>query len=348
MSSAPTEAGRPGGSFLTKYFLLILLGFACLSLLLSSRFTQQEVRDPSIVESHLRDSVHSFVLKQQQEQQQQQQNGSSKDKKSKLTKDAAKADDHPVAKTSTKKKDNTKGQKSDKKENKKNNKSSTTKEKTSDNSSNHNKDKSNAKSFQTEDKIIEKAIQASHNATSSNHLHKNITASTIINDRKEEEEGTSAKAEPSIEKTISANQTNISTTHDNDKIIQKSIATAINHTDTTTTTDSIKMVHEDITHQGLPNPHSKRVAGLNCDKFGGPSPEEAQEMVYWEDIPSDAEWVSPFHYKHRQLPTQYMTFEPDRGGWNNIRWVLVIKVPILSWGLAGKNEKTNSGWRWRR
>ena len=81
----------------------------------------------------------------------------------------------------------------------------------------------------------------------------------------------------------------------------------------------MKVVQEDIVHQGLPNPHSSRVAGLNCDKYGGPSPEEAQEMVYWEDIPSDAEWISPFHYKHRQRPTQYMTFEPDRGGWNNIR-----------------------------
>lgn len=75
-------------------------------------------------------------------------------------------------------------------------------------------------------------------------------------------------------------------------------------------------------HKGLANPHSSHVAGLNCDKFGGPSLEGAQELVYWEDIPSDAEWVSPFHSKHRNGPTQYLTFEPDQGGWNNIRMAM--------------------------
>lgn len=74
-----------------------------------------------------------------------------------------------------------------------------------------------------------------------------------------------------------------------------------------------------ITHEGLKNPHATRIAGLNCDKYGGPSIDEAQEMVYWEDIPSDAEWISPFHAKHRNGPPQYLTFEPDLGGWNNIR-----------------------------
>jgi hypothetical protein len=74
-----------------------------------------------------------------------------------------------------------------------------------------------------------------------------------------------------------------------------------------------------ITHAGLENPHAARVAGLNCDKYGGPSTDEAQEMVYWEDVPSDAEWISPFHAKHRNGPPQYLTFEPDLGGWNNIR-----------------------------
>lgn len=54
-----------------------------------------------------------------------------------------------------------------------------------------------------------------------------------------------------------------------------------------------------------------QLAGLNCDKFGGPSEEAAQEMVYWEDIPSDASWVSPF----KQNTPQYLTFEPDNGGW---------------------------------
>jgi hypothetical protein len=60
-----------------------------------------------------------------------------------------------------------------------------------------------------------------------------------------------------------------------------------------------------------------RSAGLNCDNWGGPSHDAAQEMVYWEDIPSDERFASPFHQSNG--PTQYLTFEPDGGGWNNIR-----------------------------
>jgi hypothetical protein len=64
-------------------------------------------------------------------------------------------------------------------------------------------------------------------------------------------------------------------------------------------------------------PDSHRVAGLNCDKYGGPSEEIAAEMVYWQDIPRDAEYTSPFA-KYGKSP-KYLTFEPDEGGWNNIR-----------------------------
>lgn len=61
-----------------------------------------------------------------------------------------------------------------------------------------------------------------------------------------------------------------------------------------------------------------RVAGLNCEKHGGPFDEKfTQEMVYWEDIPKDAEYISPFA-NYGPTP-KYLTFEPDEGGWNNIR-----------------------------
>jgi GDP-fucose protein O-fucosyltransferase len=60
-----------------------------------------------------------------------------------------------------------------------------------------------------------------------------------------------------------------------------------------------------------------RVAGLKCDKYGGPSNEAAAEMVYWQDIPSDAQFVSPYA-KYGKAP-KYLTFEPDQGAWNNIR-----------------------------
>jgi hypothetical protein len=60
-----------------------------------------------------------------------------------------------------------------------------------------------------------------------------------------------------------------------------------------------------------------KIAGLNCDAYGGPSEDVAAEMVYWQDIPSDANFVSPF--KHTGPEPKYLTFEPDEGGWNNIR-----------------------------
>eukprot|EP00531_Pseudo-nitzschia_arenysensis_P014738 CAMPEP_0116127870 /NCGR_PEP_ID=MMETSP0329-20121206/7062_1 /TAXON_ID=697910 /ORGANISM="Pseudo-nitzschia arenysensis, Strain B593" /LENGTH=625 /DNA_ID=CAMNT_0003621981 /DNA_START=140 /DNA_END=2017 /DNA_ORIENTATION=- len=60
-----------------------------------------------------------------------------------------------------------------------------------------------------------------------------------------------------------------------------------------------------------------KIAGLNCDRFGGPSEEIAAEMVYWRDIPKDAAFVSPF--KKTNGEKQYLTFEPDEGGFNNIR-----------------------------
>ncbi|KAL3908072.1 MAG: hypothetical protein SGILL_008623 [Bacillariaceae sp.] len=62
---------------------------------------------------------------------------------------------------------------------------------------------------------------------------------------------------------------------------------------------------------------SSTIAGLNCDRFGGPSEEIAAEMVYWRDIPNDAIFHSPFaNYGPK---TKYLVFEPDEGGWNNIR-----------------------------
>ena len=61
------------------------------------------------------------------------------------------------------------------------------------------------------------------------------------------------------------------------------------------------------------------LSGLDCSKYGGPTKDIAEELVYWEDIPSDAKHVSPFKAIAGVEHTRYLTFEPDLGGWNNIR-----------------------------
>ena len=58
-----------------------------------------------------------------------------------------------------------------------------------------------------------------------------------------------------------------------------------------------------------------KIASLSCEKHGGPPDEFAQEMVYWSDVPSDSLYVSPLRQKRGER-RQYMTFEPDGGGWN--------------------------------
>jgi hypothetical protein len=62
------------------------------------------------------------------------------------------------------------------------------------------------------------------------------------------------------------------------------------------------------------------VSGLDCTKYGGPSHDVAAEMIYWRDIPTDAVFASPFaKLSGEGNAKKYLTFEPDEGGWNNIR-----------------------------
>jgi hypothetical protein len=101
---------------------------------------------------------------------------------------------------------------------------------------------------------------------------------------------------------------------------------------------------------------------LNCDAYGGGS----QEMVYWQDIGSDGSFVSPFaaaktetssssssssQSTTRTTSTKYLTFEPDGGGWNNIRMAMestiglaigmgrtLVMPPQKKMYLLGKND----------
>ena len=68
-------------------------------------------------------------------------------------------------------------------------------------------------------------------------------------------------------------------------------------------------------HDDLEEDH--KIAGLRCEKYGGPSDNVAEEMVYWSDIPEDSKVSSPF-----RDPNKFLTFEPDHGGWNNIRMAM--------------------------
>ncbi|KAL3799648.1 hypothetical protein ACHAW5_004519 [Stephanodiscus triporus] len=72
---------------------------------------------------------------------------------------------------------------------------------------------------------------------------------------------------------------------------------------------------------------SHPVAHLNCEDHGGPTdPRVVDEMVFWSDIPTDSSYVSPMHpLRDPRTPDdveRYLTFEPDHGGWNNIRMAM--------------------------
>jgi hypothetical protein len=97
--------------------------------------------------------------------------------------------------------------------------------------------------------------------------------------------------------------------------------------DATTTTSSEKIKATFRSHDDVHEP--PHYHNLNCERYGGPSKADAQEMVYWKDIPSDSHYISPFHPNNKRnakaaktnnsQQRKYMTFEPDGGGWNNIR-----------------------------
>lgn len=71
------------------------------------------------------------------------------------------------------------------------------------------------------------------------------------------------------------------------------------------------------------------IAKLSCEKYGGPSDEDSQEMVYWSDVPSDSLYVSPLKKKLKKGERRYMTFEPDGGYAYRLLFVVVHKLVLL-------------------
>jgi hypothetical protein len=51
-------------------------------------------------------------------------------------------------------------------------------------------------------------------------------------------------------------------------------------------------------------------------------------VIYWKDKPADKKWVSPFKTAERK----FLTFEPDHGGWNNIRMAFESTLLVAAAG----------------
>jgi GDP-fucose protein O-fucosyltransferase len=78
------------------------------------------------------------------------------------------------------------------------------------------------------------------------------------------------------------------------------------------------------------------MAGLSCEAHGGPADAAAlNEMIYWKDIPSDASYVTPLLQgddhadgNDGSSAVRYFTFEPDEGGFNNIRMAMETAIAL--------------------
>lgn len=70
------------------------------------------------------------------------------------------------------------------------------------------------------------------------------------------------------------------------------------------------------------------LGGLDCTDHGGPSSRVVvDDMIYWSDLPADSTYKSPFS-RNKDSRKQYLTFEQDDAGFNNMRSSMEVIVVL--------------------
>ena len=70
------------------------------------------------------------------------------------------------------------------------------------------------------------------------------------------------------------------------------------------------------------------LGGLDCADHGGPTARVAvDDMIYWSDLPADSTYKSPFS-RDKGSRKQYLTFEQDDAGFNNMRSSMEVIVVL--------------------
>mmetsp|Transcript_32765 Transcript_32765/g.78242 ORF Transcript_32765/g.78242 Transcript_32765/m.78242 type:complete len:603 (-) Transcript_32765:25-1833(-) len=80
---------------------------------------------------------------------------------------------------------------------------------------------------------------------------------------------------------------------------------------------------------GLPMEKTPALAGAKHGTIHCPAPSypRINDLAYWNEPGSlDVDFVSPFSQPNNSSKARYITFEPDRGGWNNLRMSLEIVI----------------------
>lgn len=124
------------------------------------------------------------------------------------------------------------------------------------------------------------------------------------------------------------NETNVLTSkiNANDSILQHREDRDYNVYDGNQDQNKVEQTEENTDNNEAQSMNEHRLANLSCEKYGGPSDDISKEMVYWSDIPSDSSYVSPFFREDKE--EKYLTFEPDGGGWNNIRMAMETVITM--------------------